>query len=89
VHTTCTQPEGEEGESMQTGGAANYGRNLFFDPCRRRPCRLQPRRVNSGARGSTARSTWAEHQQLIGVQEIDGVTYLRLTQPEPEDGEGE
>jgi hypothetical protein len=45
--------------------------------------------VNSGARGSTARSTWAEHQQLIGVQEIDGVTYLRLTQPEPEDGEGE
>jgi hypothetical protein len=32
---------------------------------------------------------WAEDQQLIGVREIDGVTYLRLTQPEPEDGERE
>jgi hypothetical protein len=30
---------------------------------------------------------WAEDQQLIGVLEVDGVTYLRLTQPEPEDGE--
>ena len=28
---------------------------------------------------------WAEDQQLIGVQEIDGMTYLRLTQPEQED----
>ena len=25
---------------------------------------------------------WAEEQQLIGVEEIDGVTYLRLTRPE-------
>jgi hypothetical protein len=32
---------------------------------------------------------WAEDQQLIGVQEIDGMTYLRLTQPESEDEEGE
>jgi hypothetical protein len=32
---------------------------------------------------------WAEDQQLIGVQEIDGLTYLRLTQPESEDEEGE
>ena len=28
---------------------------------------------------------WAEDQQLIGIEEIDGVTYLRLTRPEPED----
>ena len=25
---------------------------------------------------------WAEQQQLIGVDEIDGVTYLRLTRPD-------
>ena len=28
---------------------------------------------------------WAEDQQLIGVEEIDDVTYLRLTRPDPED----
>ena len=30
---------------------------------------------------------WAEDQQLIAVQEIDGITYLRLTPPDPEQGE--
>jgi hypothetical protein len=30
---------------------------------------------------------WAEDQQLIGIVEIDGVTYLRLTRPEPESTE--
>ena len=25
---------------------------------------------------------WAEQQQLIGIDEIDGVTYLRLTRPD-------
>ena len=28
---------------------------------------------------------WAEAQQLIGVEEIEDVTYLRLTRPDPED----
>ena len=28
---------------------------------------------------------WAEDQQLIGIEEIDGITYLRLARPEPED----
>jgi hypothetical protein len=32
---------------------------------------------------------WAEDHQLIGVQEIGDVTYLRLSQPEPEDEEPE
>ena len=32
---------------------------------------------------------WAEDNQLIGVEEIDDVTYLRLTRPDPEDDEEE
>jgi hypothetical protein len=32
---------------------------------------------------------WAEDKQLIGVEEIDDVTYLRLTRPDPEDDDGE
>jgi hypothetical protein len=32
---------------------------------------------------------WAEDQRLIGVEEIGGVTYLRLTNPSPESGEQE
>ena len=28
---------------------------------------------------------WAEDQQLIAVAEIDGITYLRLSRPEPEE----
>jgi hypothetical protein len=28
---------------------------------------------------------WAEDQQLIGVEEINEVTYLRLTRPDPAD----
>ena len=32
---------------------------------------------------------WAEAQQLIGVEEIEDVTYLRLTRPDPEDDEEE
>jgi hypothetical protein len=28
---------------------------------------------------------WAEDKKLIGVEEIDDVTYLRLTRPDPED----
>ena len=30
---------------------------------------------------------WAEQKQLIGVEEIDGVTYLRLIRPDHQDGE--
>ena len=30
---------------------------------------------------------WAEDQQLIAVKEIEGITYLRLTLPDPEQGE--
>ena len=31
---------------------------------------------------------WAEQKQLIGVEEIDGVTYLRLIRPdEGQDGD--
>ena len=30
---------------------------------------------------------WAERKQLIGIEEIGDVTYLRLTRPEPESGE--
>ena len=26
---------------------------------------------------------WAEEQQLIGIEEIDDVTYLRLSRPDP------
>jgi hypothetical protein len=32
---------------------------------------------------------WAETQQLIGVEEIDEVTHLRLVRPNPEDGDEE
>jgi hypothetical protein len=32
---------------------------------------------------------WAEDKQLIGVEEIDDTTYLRLTRPNPEDDEEE
>jgi hypothetical protein len=32
---------------------------------------------------------WAEDKELIGVEEIDDVTYLRLTRPDPEDDDGE
>jgi hypothetical protein len=30
---------------------------------------------------------WAEDRQLVGVEEIEGVTYLRLTRPDPQDEE--
>ena len=30
---------------------------------------------------------WAEDRQLIAVAEIDGITYLRLSRPEPESHE--
>ena len=30
---------------------------------------------------------WAEDQQLIGIEEIDGVTYLRLSRPDREEEE--
>ena len=30
---------------------------------------------------------WAEDQQLIGIEEIDGVTYLRLSRPDWEEDE--
>jgi hypothetical protein len=30
---------------------------------------------------------WAEDKQLIGVEEIEDVTYLRLTRPDPENDE--
>jgi hypothetical protein len=32
---------------------------------------------------------WAEDQQLIGIEEIDGVTYLRLSQPDQGEEENE
>ena len=32
---------------------------------------------------------WAEDQQLIGIEEIDGVTYLRLSRPDREEEENE
>ena len=32
---------------------------------------------------------WAEAKQLISVEEIDDVTYLRLTRPDPEDDDEE
>ncbi len=32
---------------------------------------------------------WAERKQLIGIQEIDGITYLRLSRPDPEQDEEE
>ena len=32
---------------------------------------------------------WAEDQQLIAIEEIDGITYLRLSRPEPEGHEEE
>ena len=32
---------------------------------------------------------WAEDKQLIGVEEINDVTYLRLTRPDPEDDDEE
>ena len=30
---------------------------------------------------------WAEDRQLVGVEEIEGVTYLRLTRPDPQEEE--
>jgi hypothetical protein len=30
---------------------------------------------------------WAEDRQLVRVEEIEGVTYLRLTRPDPQDEE--
>jgi hypothetical protein len=32
---------------------------------------------------------WAERNQLIGIEEIDGITYLRLSRPDPEQDEEE
>jgi hypothetical protein len=32
---------------------------------------------------------WAEHKQLIGIQDIDGISYLWLTRPDPETDEEE
>ena len=32
---------------------------------------------------------WAERKQLIGIAEIDGMTYLRLSRPDPEPDEEE
>jgi hypothetical protein len=32
---------------------------------------------------------WAEDRQLVGVEEIDGVTYLRLTYPDPQEEDEE
>ena len=32
---------------------------------------------------------WVEDQQLIGIEEIDGVTYLRLSRPDREEEENE
>ena len=32
---------------------------------------------------------WAERKQLIGIAEIDGITYLRLSRPDPEPDEEE
>ena len=32
---------------------------------------------------------WAERKQLIGIEEIDGITYLRLSRPDPEQDEEE
>jgi hypothetical protein len=32
---------------------------------------------------------WAEDNQLIGVEEVDGITYLRLNRPDPEHDEEE
>ena len=34
---------------------------------------------------SSGRLDWAEQQQLIGIEEIDGVTYLRLNRPDREE----
>jgi hypothetical protein len=31
---------------------------------------------------------WAENQQLIAIEEIGGVTYLRLVRPESDDEDG-
>ena len=30
---------------------------------------------------------WAEDQQLIAIEEVGGITYLRLTRPDPENDE--
>jgi hypothetical protein len=30
---------------------------------------------------------WAEDRQLVGVEEIEAVTYLRLTRPDPQEEE--
>lgn len=32
---------------------------------------------------------WAEDKQLVAIEEIEDVTYLRLTRPDPEDDDGE
>jgi hypothetical protein len=32
---------------------------------------------------------WAEHKRLIGIEDINGVSYLRLTRPDPETDEEE
>jgi hypothetical protein len=32
---------------------------------------------------------WAEHKQLIGIQDIDGISYLWLTRPDPQTDEEE
>ena len=48
----------------------------------RRLTALRSRRERPGVRSSFGRLEWAEDQQLIGVEEIDGVTYLRLIRPD-------
>ena len=57
-----------------------------FMPARRRRA-LRSKRDGSGRQRFLAALDWAEQKQLIGVGEIEGVTYLWLVRPKAEEEE--
>ena len=54
----------------------------------RTPAEGSPKQKSHSRRQKFLRALdWAEQQQLIGIEEIDGVTYLRLNRPDGEVGD--
>ena len=54
----------------------------------RTPAEGSPKQKSHSRRQKFLRALdWAEQQQLIGIEEIDGVTYLRLNRPDREEGD--
>ena len=76
-----------DGGSSPHGGSEDRAERIFT--CTRRSTGRRNRSASCGINSSLEALAWAEAQQLIGVEEIEDVTYLRLTRPDPEDDEEE